>query len=48
METNLSEKVRERIEACKANKSIGLDLIDCELTIIPKEIKELSWLSEKN
>ena len=45
MKTNLSKKVSQILEACKSSQSKTLDLSSCELTIIPKEIRKLTWLT---
>jgi len=45
MKTNLSERVIQILEACKINKSEILDLSGCQLTNIPKELNDFSWVT---
>jgi internalin A len=46
MMSNTPQEALDRINECKKEKSTSLDLGGCGLSSIPKEIAELTWLTE--
>lgn len=43
-----AEVLQDRLAACKAQKSLALDLTDLQLTKIPEEVFEMEWLESLN